>query len=555
MNQRPLTLLVLALGGEGGGVLGDWIVETALAQGLPVQATSVPGVAQRTGATSYYVEMLPQAPADGREPVFCLAPTPGQVDLVISSELLETARALERGLVEPSRTVLVSATGRFLTIAEKAQMGDGRLDDARMIATARELAREALFFDMAAETAAARTVLSSVMFGAIAATGALPLTREACEATIRAGGGATVAASLAGFGRGFDAVLRARAQADGVDRGARETGNAAAGARDPASTMAGAGTGHSGLAPKVPTGATGASAANGTTGASGLPPAVAEVAELGIARLRDYQDDAYALRYLARVREIVAAEQAAGGTDLLASRSAARFLALWMAYEDVIRVADLKSQPQRLAQIRHDFGAQDQQPVTVREYLKPGVDEIAAILPPTLAARVRRWHSRRAQPSSSEQALTHGMALNTTSFPGYLALRLLAWLRPLRRRSERFAQEQALIERWQAALLRAMPASLELAREIAQCPRLLKGYGDTHLRGRRSFEALMLQLIEPPLPEDAPGLTGRAQAIRRAREAALADPEGRALAGALGQPLPPLREQPIRFFGREAKRS
>ena len=99
MNQRPLTLLVLALGGEGGGVLGDWIVETALAQGLPVQATSVPGVAQRTGATSYYVEMLPQRPADGREPVFCLAPTPGQVDLVISSELLETARALERGLV------------------------------------------------------------------------------------------------------------------------------------------------------------------------------------------------------------------------------------------------------------------------------------------------------------------------------------------------------------------------------------------------------------------------------------------------------------------------
>ena len=552
MSQRPLTLLVLALGGEGGGVLGDWIVETALAQGLPVQATSVPGVAQRTGATSYYVEMLPQVPADGREPVFCLAPTPGQVDLVVSSELLETARALERGLVEPSRTVLVSATGRFLTIAEKAQMGDGRLDDARMIAAARELAREALFFDMAAETAAARTVLSSVMFGAIAATGALPLTREACEATIRAGSGATVAASLAGFARGFDAVLRARAQTDGVDRGARETGNAAAGAQDPASTTARVGSGHSGLAPNVPSGVTEPS---GTTGVSGLPPQVAEVAELGIARLRDYQDDGYALRYLARVRQIVAAEQAAGGTDLLASRSAARFLALWMAYEDVIRVADLKSQPQRLAQIRHDFGAQDKQPVTVREYLKPGVDEIAAILPPTLAVRVRRWHSRRKQTTPSEQALTHGIALNTTSFPGYLALRLLAWLRPLRRRSERFAQEQALIERWQAALLRAMPASLELAREIAQCPRLLKGYGDTHLRGRRSFEALMLQLIEPPLPEDAPGLTERAQAIRRAREAALADPEGRALAGALGQPLPPLREQPIRFFGREAKRS
>ena len=553
MSQRPLTLLVLALGGEGGGVLGDWIVETALAQGLPVQATSVPGVAQRTGATSYYVEMLPQAPADGREPVFCLAPTPGQVDLVISSELLETARALERGLVEPSRTVLVSATGRFLTIAEKAQMGDGRLDDARMIAAARELAREALFFDMAAETAAARTVLSSVMFGAIAATGALPLTREACEATIRASGGAAVNASLTGFARGFDAVLRARAQGDGVDRGEE-------GAQITSAAVPAAGTTSSGSANAAaddagsPDLAPAASRPRSESGAAELPAQVAEIAELGVARLRHYQDDAYALRYLARVRAIVAAEQAAGGTDLLASRSAARFLALWMGYEDVIRVADLKSQPQRFAQIRRDFGADAAQPVTVREYLKPGIDEIAAILPPTLAMRLRRWYARKNRSRSPEQALTHGMALNTASFPGYLALRLLAWLKPLRRRSERFAQEQALIDRWQAALMRAMPASLELAREIAQCPRLLKGYGDTHLRGRRSFEALMLQLIEPPLPEDAPGLTERAQAIRRAREAALADPEGRALAGALGQPLPPLREQPIRFFGREAKR-
>ncbi|MEK9720414.1 MAG: indolepyruvate oxidoreductase subunit beta family protein [Quisquiliibacterium sp.] len=521
MSQRPLTVLVLALGGEGGGVLGDWIVQTALAQGLPVQATSVPGVAQRTGATSYYVEMLEKRPTDGREPVFCLAPTPGQVDLVVSSELLETARALERGLVDPERTMLVSSTARFLTIAEKAQMADGRLDPARMIAAARELAREALFFDMAAETAAARTVLSSVMFGAIAATGALPLPRAACEATIRSSSGA-VNASLAGFARGFDAVLRARAQADGVDRGAAATATASV---------------------------------NPPTGASGLPAQVAEVAELALARLRDYQDDRYAQAYLERVRAIVAAEQAAGGVDLLASQSAARFLALWMSYEDVIRVADLKSAPQRLAQIRHDFGAKDLQPFTVREYLKPGIEEIASILPAALASRVRRWHAGTSNRNSQANTRGKGIALKSTSFPGYFALRLLAWLKPLRRRSERFAKEQALIERWQAALLRAMPVNLELAREIAQCPRLLKGYGDTHLRGRRSFEALMLQLIEPPLPEDPAGQAERAKAIALGRDAALADPDGHALAGALGRPLPPLREQPIRFFGREARRS
>ena len=59
---RPVTLLLLALGGEGGGVLHDWIVDAAIEAGYPVQATSIPGVAQRTGATSYYIELLPLKP-------------------------------------------------------------------------------------------------------------------------------------------------------------------------------------------------------------------------------------------------------------------------------------------------------------------------------------------------------------------------------------------------------------------------------------------------------------------------------------------------------------
>ena len=48
---RPITIAVLALGGEGGGVLADWIVDLAQHGGYLAQTTSVPGVAQRTGAT------------------------------------------------------------------------------------------------------------------------------------------------------------------------------------------------------------------------------------------------------------------------------------------------------------------------------------------------------------------------------------------------------------------------------------------------------------------------------------------------------------------------
>ena len=58
-GKRPLTLAIVALGGEGGGVLADWIVAVAERAGHYAQNTSVAGVAQRTGATVYYVEIFP----------------------------------------------------------------------------------------------------------------------------------------------------------------------------------------------------------------------------------------------------------------------------------------------------------------------------------------------------------------------------------------------------------------------------------------------------------------------------------------------------------------
>ena len=78
-RAQPISLAILAMGGQGGGVLADWIVALAEAQGWAAQSTSVPGVAQRTGATIYYIEM---APPQGRRcnRCFALMPTPGDVD-------------------------------------------------------------------------------------------------------------------------------------------------------------------------------------------------------------------------------------------------------------------------------------------------------------------------------------------------------------------------------------------------------------------------------------------------------------------------------------------
>src|SRR6186713_1970301 len=126
-SARPITMLIAALGGEGGGVLTQWIVSAAAQAGFPVQSTSIPGVAQRTGATTYYIEILPEKPRDGAaKPVLALAPGVGDVDVMMASELMEAARAVGAGFVTADRTLSIASTSRFFVMNEKIAMGDGR---------------------------------------------------------------------------------------------------------------------------------------------------------------------------------------------------------------------------------------------------------------------------------------------------------------------------------------------------------------------------------------------------------------------------------------------
>jgi hypothetical protein len=104
LPERPITILIAALGGEGGGVMADWLMEAATHCGLPAQATSIPGVAQRTGATTYYLEIYPvtRDVLGVKEPVLSLTPSPGNVDVMVASELVEAGRAMQNGSVTAS---------------------------------------------------------------------------------------------------------------------------------------------------------------------------------------------------------------------------------------------------------------------------------------------------------------------------------------------------------------------------------------------------------------------------------------------------------------------
>ena len=177
MSERPITLLIAAMGGEGGGVFTDWIVKAAEHAGLPVQSTSIPGVAQRTGATTYYVEIfpVPLTDLDGRQPVFSLYPAGGDVDLMIATELLEAARAVRNGYVSPARTTLIASTHRVFTIGERSEMGDGRLDSEQLHGSLEKMSKVSLLADFSAAAADSGSPINSVLLGALSSTSVLPI--------------------------------------------------------------------------------------------------------------------------------------------------------------------------------------------------------------------------------------------------------------------------------------------------------------------------------------------------------------------------------------------
>ena len=278
---RPITIAVQAMGGEGGGVLADWIVDLAEHGGYLAQTTSVPGVAQRTGQTIYYLELFAKNAARERPPVLALIPVPGDIDIVLASELMEGARAIARGLVTPDRTTLITSTHRVYSMNERLAMTDGRADADAMLKACEQAARKLFAFDMAGIADSTGSPVGAVLFGALAGSGALPFPRPAYEATIRRGG-VGVEGSLMAFGAGFAAASEGRA----------------------------------GLIPVT----TSPSIESGSALQKLLAPVELRLSGVsrpivaaGIERLIDYQDKDYARLYLDRLQPVMAIEQARAG--------------------------------------------------------------------------------------------------------------------------------------------------------------------------------------------------------------------------------------------------
>lgn len=491
-TERPISLAILAMGGQGGGVLTDWIVHLAEAQGWAAQATSVPGVAQRTGATLYYIETMPLQ--DGLKPILSLMPTPGDVDVVMAAEFMEAGRSILRGLVTPDRTTMIASNHRSFAVIEKIAPADGVADSGAVFAALGVAAKKEIVFDMDALAVREGSVISAAMFGALAASGALPFATDAFRAIVE-GSDAGAKASLRAFEAAF---AEAQAPRKPTPEPAVQPALAAV-ALPPA------------LQRRVE---------------QEIPAAAQDMARAGAAKVIDFQDAAYGGEYLDLLARIVAADRAAGGAEkgFAFATAAAKHLANAMAYDDVIGVADRKTRLARRSRIEKDVGVSPQKVLQTTEFFHPRAEEIIGMLPARIA---RGIHARPALIGWIDRRVNKGRRIRTYSLRGFLTLYAISGLRGRRRASLRHETEVAHRDAWLERALATVGRNYDLGVEIVNCRRLVKGYSDTHARGLSKFDRVMTAISTIEQRDDA------ADWARRLREAALKDADGAALDGAI----------------------
>jgi len=496
-QSQIIKLAILAVGGQGGGVVSDWIVHLAEENGWYAQATSVPGVAQRTGATIYYIEMVPDR---GRTPVLALMPSPGDVDIVLAAELMEAGRAMMRGLVTPERTTLIASSHRAYAVSEKVVPGDGISDGGQVIETARKTSRRFIAADLERIAVRNGSVISASLFGALAASGVLPFSRDSFEATIRSGGKG-IEASLRAFHEAFDAALAP------VPAAPPEKKPKLSITKGPDQLTAR----YQDLVMRVK---------------DEMPPEAQEMARAGLAKVVEFQDIAYGEEYLSRLVRISALDHDLGGDGKgrALTREAAKYIANAMTYDDVIRVARIKTQSRRFARVRKEMRLHDDQLLKLTEFMHPRMEEVCGMLP----ARLGRYiESRPRLFKAMDRLVNRGRHVRTDSIFWFTILYIFGGFSRFRRKLLRHEVEQAHLAHWLGEAERLARVNYDLAVEVLRCRRLIKGYSDTHARGLSRYDRVLSALPILEARDDG------AEWLRRLREAALKDENGNALEGAL----------------------
>jgi indolepyruvate ferredoxin oxidoreductase beta subunit len=529
---RITGVLVGAIGGQGGNVLIEWLFLAAEKDGKRAQALSLPGLSQRGGATTFYMEIA-SAPSGSEalleKTVFGQHPIPGRVEVVVGQELLELGRMAQQGYISRSTSVIGNSQ-RLYTIGEKMPAFDGIYPSEKIIEAVSQLAGSFTLVD-AAEIARQQNLgdlsANAIMLGVLSAMpGALPMSAEAYRQAIREFGLA-VEMNLKAFeaGREFQLSL-----AEGRTDKAQPAQEAPKIQPEPFKPVTDSGVAADSGDPVARKPKRQISLTPVQKPGKGVPlelpelvkqrsetlppkmrPAFEKLAEYirqefpealqrtiieASYQLSDYQDVKYARRYLDEVETVLKLDRAGPGWKL--TETFARTLAMRATYEDAVRVACLKIQQGRFARIRQDMKLKDGQVLVLTDFLKPDAYEIYGIFPAALVkpvlfmgkvSGIGKW--------AEKKHFTLPLHPRPNTFTGFATFVFLTWFKPYRPISYRANQEWKHIREWAKQIARFASVDYELALLVADSGKMVKGYGDTRCRMFEAHPRYLNEIIEP----------------------------------------------------------
>ncbi|MFT4671486.1 MAG: indolepyruvate ferredoxin oxidoreductase beta subunit [Arenicella sp.] len=467
-QAQTTNIVIAALGGEGGGTLVSWIEDVAYNAGWYAQATSIAGVAQRTGATIYYIELFPGRDTSKPTPILSMFPAASDIDIAISSEIAEAGRLIQRGFCTRDKTTLIASNHHVFGITEKIQLGDGGIDSNEIAKVAQQQCKKLISFDMRELAEQNNTVISASLFGALAGSKALPFRKSEFEAVISASE-KMVENNLAAFNASYNKAIAPSLTVESV--------SPQAGQNKVTPTVA--------KPFSLPTASTQHGAQLLSQIEQKFPVSCHEFLCLGVEKLLDYQDSAYAQQYLNQVS--VVRELDDGAQDYVLSKETARHLALWMSYEDTARVAQIKTRGARQEKIRVEVLADPDQIFHVTEFFAPRLEELCQPLPAGMARSILRSRTCR----KLAAPFTKGKRLRTDTIFSFTLLRMMAFTRKWRRISFTYQDEHKLINTWFEQIRNYAGGDSKAAAEIAKCARIVKGYGKTRERGTEQITQIL----------------------------------------------------------------
>ncbi|WP_166299167.1 DUF6537 domain-containing protein [Bradyrhizobium sp. 2S1] len=238
-----------------------------------------------------------------------------------------------------------------------------------------------------------------------------------------------------------------------------------------------------------------------------LGPAVTEAIHLLIA----YQSTSYAQLYIDRLKRFVGRR----GVDDALLADIARLMAERMAYEDAIRIAQLK-----LGEVYAAGGLAARSADDVKRFrLDELIDALPAVVADPILAVLDQFGWRRRRVS---------IRFSANNRFSVRRLRIEAGLKRWRLFSVRYAKERVWVERWLHMIDRSLTKQPAAASAVVQTATMIQGYGDPYRQGIADWHAIIDGLAKPTF-DGVLALPDLAAAIAEARAAIMPDPRQAAL--------------------------